>query len=63
MEMVSNHVPSVAKFECAIQSDPEMVDLFEQLFVQASSQNEVHLNPISYSFFAQNNRSPLDLRL
>ncbi|KIL56735.1 hypothetical protein M378DRAFT_172433 [Amanita muscaria Koide BX008] len=41
-EKVSDHVPSVAIFERAIKSDPEMVDLFDHAFLQASSQNEVH---------------------
>ncbi|KAM6493607.1 phosphatidylserine decarboxylase [Amanita muscaria] len=40
-EKVSDHVPSVAIFERAIKSDPEMVDLFDHAFLQASSQNEI----------------------
>ncbi|KAK0496269.1 phosphatidylserine decarboxylase [Armillaria luteobubalina] len=35
------HTDSVAKFEAAINADPEMVDLWNQIFLQASPENRV----------------------
>ncbi|OBZ67911.1 Phosphatidylserine decarboxylase proenzyme 3 [Grifola frondosa] len=35
------HVAPVAKFENAIKSDPTMVDLFNQIFLQVSDENQV----------------------
>lgn len=41
---VSDHVDSVAEFERAIKSDADLVGLFNQAFLQASSQNQVSPN-------------------
>ncbi|KAK0211513.1 phosphatidylserine decarboxylase [Armillaria fumosa] len=35
------HTESVAKFEAAINADPEMVDLWNQIFLQASPENKI----------------------
>ena len=35
------HTAPVTQFQAAINADPEMVDLWKQIFLQVSSQNEV----------------------
>ncbi|KAH8799230.1 phosphatidylserine decarboxylase [Flagelloscypha sp. PMI_526] len=35
------HIPAVEEFERAIKSDQEMVDLFHQIFLQASPENKI----------------------
>lgn len=40
-QKVPDHVDAVAKFEHAIKSDAEMVDLFDQAILQAAPGNQV----------------------
>jgi phosphatidylserine decarboxylase len=37
----SSHTLPVAKFQRAIEADPELVDLFDQMFLQVSPENKV----------------------
>ncbi|PBK70929.1 phosphatidylserine decarboxylase [Armillaria solidipes] len=39
------HTDAVANFQAAINADPEMVDLWSQIFVQASPENQVRFYP------------------
>jgi hypothetical protein len=39
----AQHIAPVGAFEIAIKSDPEMYDLFNQIFLEAPKENEVYL--------------------
>ena len=45
--LLLNHIPSVTAFEIAIKSDPEMHDLFNQIFLEVSPENQVNYNILS----------------
>jgi hypothetical protein len=45
----ARHIAPVEAFEIAIKSDPEMYGLFNQIFLEASKENDVHFRFKSHS--------------